>query len=201
MTADGPDVVALQEVTSWALQSLETWSGMQAFWAVTTRGVLGPLARLAHRLDPVHVRSRLTGQANALLVHPRLPPAEPPRTVVLRPGGRLERRVCQLLRVRAGGRRLTLANLHATAHYRDVARQELDRVAELVATENPCIVCGDFNVPRGGIEGFSSPIEGLDQILVRGLALEQPPARWPKERLRVDGVLLSDHAPVEAVVG
>ena len=48
--------------------------------------------------------------------------------------------------------------------------------------------------------GFTEPIDGIDQILARGLAVEQGPAAWPEERRRVDGAVLSDHAPVEAVI-
>jgi endonuclease/exonuclease/phosphatase family metal-dependent hydrolase len=62
------------------------------------------------------------------------------------------------------------------------------------------VLCGDFNVPRFTVPDFSPPIEGIDQILLRGLELERGPDRWPKERRRVNGHLLSDHAPVEAVI-
>ena len=41
----------------------------------------------------------------------------------------------------------------------------------------------------------------IDQILVRGLELRDGPSAWPLERRVVDGRVLSDHAPVEAVVG
>jgi endonuclease/exonuclease/phosphatase family metal-dependent hydrolase len=40
-------------------------------------------------------------------------------------------------------------------------------------------------------------MEGIDQILVRGVALESV-ERWPRERRRVDGRVLSDHTPVDA---
>jgi endonuclease/exonuclease/phosphatase family metal-dependent hydrolase len=200
VTVDAPDVVALQEVTPWALGRLEGWSGMTAVTVVTKRGVLGPLARALHLLDPVHVRSGLTGQANAVLLNPRFQLAERARAVVLNPDSLLERRICQLLRIDAGPERVTVANFHATAHQTKLARREVQRVAEVLADERACLVCGDFNVPRGGIPGFSQPIAGLDQILVRGLDLERPPARWPEERRRARGRLLSDHAPVEAVV-
>jgi endonuclease/exonuclease/phosphatase family metal-dependent hydrolase len=50
-------------------------------------------------------------------------------------------------------------------------------------------------------EGFSPPLPGsIDQILVRGLELRDGPSAWPLERRTVDGRVLSDHAPVEAVV-
>jgi endonuclease/exonuclease/phosphatase family metal-dependent hydrolase len=120
--------------------------------------------------------------------------------VVLNPRSPLERRVCQILRLDVEGERLTLANFHATAHENQLAREDIKRVAELVGNESSCVVCGDFNVPGGALPGFSSSIEGLDQILVRGLRLAKGPTRWPDERRRADGRLLSDHAPVEAVV-
>jgi hypothetical protein len=37
-------------------------------------------------------------------------------------------------------------------------------------------------------------------VLVRGLPVARPRV-WPDERRRVDGRVLSDHPPVEAVVG
>jgi endonuclease/exonuclease/phosphatase family metal-dependent hydrolase len=55
-------------------------------------------------------------------------------------------------------------------------------------------------VPAYAIQDFSPPIEGIDQILVRGVAFERAPSAWPVEQRRVNGALLSDHAPVEAVV-
>src|SRR5437870_5317776 len=68
------------------------------------------------------------------------------------------------------------------------------------------VIAGDFNVVIGESEtlerlaspdwGFSDPIPGLDQILVRG-AMSTRPERWPDERRRFSGRLLSDHAPVE----
>ena len=84
---------------------------------------------------------------------------------------------------------------------REVARAQVARVEKLVAGEEPAIVCGDFNVPKTGIAGFSDPSGGIDQILVRALDLEETPRPWPPERRRIeDGTLLSDHPPVEAVV-
>ncbi len=72
------------------------------------------------------------------------------------------------------------------------------------------MLAGDFNTVIGQSQtldrlaspewGFSEPIPGLDQILVRG-APDSRPGRWPEERRRVEGRLLSDHAPVEARIG
>jgi endonuclease/exonuclease/phosphatase family metal-dependent hydrolase len=55
-------------------------------------------------------------------------------------------------------------------------------------------------VPAYAIQDFSPPIEGIDQILVRGFELARTPSAWPAERRRVNGALLSDHSPVEAEV-
>lgn len=200
VTEDGPDIVAFQEVPVWALRRLEAWSGMRAFAAVTKRALLRPVARRLQRLDPRRVRSPLTGQANALLLGARLEVAAPPRSVILNAGSRRERRVCQLLEARAGDRTILVANFHATARDERAALGEVERVAELVAGTGPCVVLGDFNVPGVGLPGFSGPGPGIDQIIVRGLELVEGPAPWPDARRTVEGLLLSDHAPIEAVI-
>jgi endonuclease/exonuclease/phosphatase family metal-dependent hydrolase len=206
VTLDAPDVVALQEVPLWALGRLERWSGMQAVWAVTVPSFLGPAARFVTDLDPVRVRFTVAGQANALLVNPHFEVAEH-RVLLLNPDvsqwdwifqGR-QRRVCQTAAVVAGEERLLLANLHATNNP-DLARIEVGVAAEFVLGAGRCVLCGDFNVPRYTVPEFSPPIEGIDQILVRALTFERPPEPWPAARRRVGGRLLSDHAPVEAVV-
>jgi endonuclease/exonuclease/phosphatase family metal-dependent hydrolase len=107
--------------------------------------------------------------------------------------------VCQAVDVELEGKTLTIANLHATNNS-DVARVEAGLAADFVADAERCILCGDFNVPAYAIQDFSPPIEGIDQILVRGLELASTPSAWPPERRRVNGGLLSDHAPVEAEV-
>ena len=68
-----------------------------------------------------------------------------------------------------------------------------------------CLLAGDFNVKAvrsrsladlsGPEWGFSQPGEGIDQILVRGA--DGQVERWPPERRRVGGRLLSDHTPIE----
>jgi endonuclease/exonuclease/phosphatase family metal-dependent hydrolase len=203
---DAPDVVALQEVPLWALGRLERWSGMKALWALMVPSLLGPLARILTDLDPVRMRLTAAGQANAILVNHRFGVGET-RTLVLNPevnrrewitGGR-QRRVCQAIELDLDGGRLTIANLHATNNAR-VARVEAGRAANFVAGAERCILCGDFNVPTFAVPDFSPPIEGIDQILVRGLEFERAPHPWSLKRRRVDGLLLSDHAPVEAVV-
>jgi endonuclease/exonuclease/phosphatase family metal-dependent hydrolase len=48
-------------------------------------------------------------------------------------------------------------------------------------------------------EGFSEPGRGVDHVLVRGAAVS-PPERWPDDRRRLHGRVVSDHAPVEVHV-
>ena len=197
--SDGPDVVAFQEVPLWALGRLAVWSGMRAIGALAKAALLGPLAEPLHRLDARIVRSALTGQANALLVGPRVE-FDAARAVVLTENEGRERRVCQLVDLRVPGVAFTAANLHASIA-REHATAELALVEKRLSGTGPAVVCGDFNVPGLGLSGFSSPLPGIDQVLVRGLALLTPAERWAEERRRQGNVILSDHAPVDAVVG
>jgi endonuclease/exonuclease/phosphatase family metal-dependent hydrolase len=128
-----------------------------------------------------------------------------------------ERRVCQVVRLaRPDGRTALVANLHVTAYRPDarLADAELLRAAvfadALAAPDDVCILAGDFNVRTaaswtlsdllGAEWGFAGGGPGIDHVLARGASIG-PVRRWPDERRRRDGLLLSDHAPVEAVVG
>jgi endonuclease/exonuclease/phosphatase family metal-dependent hydrolase len=202
VTADEPDIVALQEVPLWALRLLERWSGMTARSVRTMPALLGPLGRLAAHLDPVRFRSAATGQANAILVNPRFTVGAH-RSLVLNPKlswrarllGWEHRRICQSLQISSPTGELVIGNLHAAPD-----REQVRLAGEFFADVERCVLCGDFNLRRFELAGFSAPIAGLDQILVRGLEFEQPPLLWGEERRRVNGALLSDHAPVEAVI-
>lgn len=126
-----------------------------------------------------------------------------------------ERRVCQALRVRRGAGTFVVGNLHATGYPdRRVADAELLRAAVFLdgfaLPDEPVLLCGDFNLDVRSSHtlaqlmtdewGFSGAMPaGIDHVLVRGLAAEEPHA-WPQERRRRDGLLLSDHAPVELEV-
>lgn len=176
------------------------------------------------------LRSAFTGQANAVLLEPGLRVLARDAAVLnsrefrRRETARLklslpaqvawakERRVCQSVRLALpDGRTMTVANLHATSYAADrrLADAEVLRGAvflEAVAVpEDVCVLAGDFNVARGrSLDeltswGFSTPGPGVDHVLVRGAAAG-PEVRWPEERRRVDGLLLSDHAPVEVTV-
>ena len=89
---------------------------------------------------------------------------------------------------------VTVVNFHI-----DGDRKQFDRVVALA--RGASILAGDANLVSPAADGFSPPLAGsIDQILVRGLELREGPRAWPLERRVVDGRVLSDHAPVEAVV-
>jgi endonuclease/exonuclease/phosphatase family metal-dependent hydrolase len=205
VAADRPDLVFLQEVPVWALKHLERWSGMQAVGAVAAQPRLWS-AELGRWITELHhglFRSAVTGQANAILVGPRLTVSHE-RTLMVSTYG--ERRVVQGLRLDGS---IFVANVHVTGGV--YADEQLRLAADFVeGQENEeAILGGDFNLRPG--EGktyellrsrrFSEPLPGsIDQILVRALPAT-PRVAWPEERRRIGGVLLSDHAPVELTVG
>jgi endonuclease/exonuclease/phosphatase family metal-dependent hydrolase len=206
-TSDEPDILCLQEVPIWALARLGAWSSMTSIGAVAARPRLGS-ARPGKLITGLHhgrLRSALTGQANAVLVQHTLRVSDEGSFTLSR-RGEGERRVCQTLRIDDVG---LVANLHTTT---ELADEQFQRAAvavqELAGADGPVILCGDMNTrPEEGKTygdlhewGYSTPAPGIDQILVRGLP-STPPFVWPEDRRRIDGRLLSDHAPVELHVG
>ena len=224
-SADAPDVLVLQEVPAWALGLLAGWSGMTAFADVAQRPQLGPipisagLGRLLTSVDHGRLRSAFSGQGNAILVAPGLE-ANLHETITLNPStfrhrearrlgldlvARLawakERRICQAVRLEQG---LVVANLHATGSVGDVRipAAELARAAEFaegVAQQGDVVVIGgDFNCVAAHIalDAYSEPGPGIDHIAVRG-ATPSPLRVWRDDLRRRNGLLLSDHAPVE----
>jgi endonuclease/exonuclease/phosphatase family metal-dependent hydrolase len=225
-SADRPAVLLLQELPAWALGRVGAWSGMTAIADVAQRPTAGPLpipAEIGRIVTTIHqgvLRSAFTGQGNAILLGPELEPAaravltlnprpfrrSSARRLGLGLGARLkwgrERRICQAVRV---ARRLVVANLHATSFPPDprVPEAELARAAEFVdgfARPGDAVVLGgDFNVPPGSPAlawGDNEPGPWIDHVLVRGAAAT-PLRVWPDERRTRDGMLFSDHAPVE----
>jgi endonuclease/exonuclease/phosphatase family metal-dependent hydrolase len=127
-----------------------------------------------------------------------------------------ERRACQCVRVVIPDDRVALvANLHLTSMGSDerLADAELLRAASFVdALADPgdlVVLAGDLNVEPGGSAtlgalareewGFSPPGPGIDHVLVRGADVSEHHG-WPLDRRRVEGRLLSDHAPVEVAL-
>ena len=192
-TGDHPDVVCLQEVPVWAIGRLEAWSGMRVFAATGAQPLLrsAELGRLVTDLNHGILRSALTGEAVATLVSRQHAVVGERRD----PVGR--NRILLGLQLEEGP---FVGNFHVTGGA--VAREQFRRVVDLTAGEPAVVLAGDVNLrPPYELEGFSAPLAGsIDQILVRGLPSTASVA-WPTGRRRIDGRLLSDHAPVEATVG
>jgi endonuclease/exonuclease/phosphatase family metal-dependent hydrolase len=185
VTQDRPDVVCLQELPVWALRHLERWSGMHASSAVARRPRLPLGARAVTGLHHGLLRSSLTGEADAILTRDS---ARELGVHVVGENGL--RRIAHAVDL-AG---VTVVNFHI-----DGDRAQFDRVVALA--RDRAIVAGDANLVSPAADGFSPPLAGsIDQILVRGLELRDGPSAWPLERRVVGGRVLSDHAPVEAVV-
>ena len=192
VTADDPDVVCLQEVPVWALGRLEGWSDMHAVGAVAAAPLLrsAELGRWITELDHGLLRSAVTGEALAILVARRHAIVDERRDMVG------PHRVILGVQLENGP---WIYDFHVTGGA--VAEEQFHRVLGL-ARGDAVVVAGDANLrPPYDVEGYSAPLAGsIDQILVRGLPSSAPLA-WPTERRRIEGRLLSDHAPVEATVG
>jgi endonuclease/exonuclease/phosphatase family metal-dependent hydrolase len=185
VTRDRPDVVCLQELPVWSLARLGAWSGMHAVGAVARRPVLRCGARAITALDHRLFRSALTGEADAILT--ARPASDLRETVV---GAKKLRRIAH--RVELDG--VTVVNFHV-----DGDPTQLRHVLALAGDR--AVVAGDTNLRGRRADGFSPPlVDSLDQIYVRGLEVLEEPRAWPVERRTLDGRVLSDHAPVEAVV-
>ena len=187
-TRDEPDVVCLQEIPLWAMPMLERWSGMQHV-AVVARRPRVPFGRWPTELHHGLLRSALTGEGGAILVARRYLLSEERHAVVSEIG---LRRVVHGVRLDGG---IYVANAHITGD-----EAQLAHVGDFVADEPRVVVAGDLNLRGFGLPGFSPPLAGsIDQVLVRGLPAGTPRA-WPEDRRRLQGRLLSDHAPVELEV-
>ena len=195
-SADGPDVLCLQELPLWALSQLEKWSGMSADWAIAKRTLVPRrLGGILQRRDPKRFRSGVTGQANAILLAPPLVPLEH-RTVRISERGR-ERRVCHAVRLEG----VVIGNVHATNEFRmtEVPKAELVRahafVESMAAAGDARVLAGDFNLRDPHLPG-----PNIDHIVVAGIA-HGTLVVWPEERRLHNGAVLSDHSPVEMTIG
>jgi len=223
-TVDDPDVLCLQEVPAWALGRF-TAGDVAARPAIGPLPIPAELGRRLTALNPGLLRSAFAGQGNATLLgeglrttahdvvtlnSPEFRRAEAQRLgldTLARLAWAKERRICQAVRAfRDGGPPLVIANLHTTSSPGDprIPEAELRRAAAWVdsfAGEGDVIVLGgDFNVePHSGatLPGYSDPgPAGIDHVLVRG-AQPSPLRAWPDERRTRDGILFSDHTPIE----
>ena len=156
--------------------------------------------------------------SDSIVLNPRGFRRAQARALELDPRERLawakERRVCHAVRSETSGRTVTLANTHCSSvPDRRCQDAELLRAAvfadAFAEPDDVLVLAGDFNTVIGESTtleqlmnpdwGFSAPIPGLDQVLVRGAKASRP-QRWPDERRRLAGRLLSDHAPVETTI-
>jgi endonuclease/exonuclease/phosphatase family metal-dependent hydrolase len=201
-TLDAPGVLLLQEVPVWALARLEEWSGMRAHPLVAREPHRPPAATswLTRRHNGLF-RSRLAGQAIAVLVDRELG-SEDLRGVRVSDPGR-ERRVAQAVRIEGLG---VVANTHLTqmSAALEVRLAELERVhafVEKVAEpDEPRVIGGDLNLVRPALPGYEGGGDGIDHVLVAGLPAA-PLTVWPASRRVQNAVVLSDHAPVERLIG
>jgi endonuclease/exonuclease/phosphatase family metal-dependent hydrolase len=228
VTDDEPDAVCLQEVPPWALGRLGEWSGMHVYGEVAARPSIGPfpVTREVGRWVTDHnaglFRSGFEGQANAILVRERILARH---VVTLNPLGfrmsaarRLglplvtqlawakERRQAIAVRLESG---TVVSTLHASnARNLRLTEAEVERAAHWaggLAGEQVCVVAGDLNVDTvrsevfGRLAGFSAPGPGVDHVLVRGADVADY-ERWDRDKRLLRGLVLSDHAPVEARV-
>ena len=202
-TSDDPDVLCLQEVPVWALRRLGSWSGMTSIGAVARPAARpGAISTWVTGLNQGFFRSGLAGQANAVLVPRSRKVSDLGSEQISAP--RRERRIVQAVRLE-GHPSVVVANLHATNDFRDpdVPRAEAQRstrfVERLARPGEATVVAGDFNVADPLLEGFSAPLEGIDDVLVRNASIRERMV-WPRELRMQDGVVLSDHAPLDCLV-
>jgi endonuclease/exonuclease/phosphatase family metal-dependent hydrolase len=204
VSADHPDVVCLQELPLWGCSRLEEWSEMTAIWQ-STRHVWFPprLGGWITRLDQGLFRSSLSGQANAILLRPRLEPLA--RDWVVISHGRRERRICQAVRLEG----MVIANLHASCRQGrpEIAAAEIERalafVESLAQPEDALVLAGDFNLRPSQLPklpGFSPAGPRIDHIFVRGAEATRLHI-WAEAGHTSEAGVLSDHAPVEIRVG
>ena len=198
-TEDRPTILCLQEVPVWALPHLAGWSGMEAHWLVA-RGPRRPAA-LAAAITPLRnglFRSRLAGQANAILVDRSLGSTDLGGVQISERGK--ERRVVHAVRVDHIG---VIGNLHVSNAAPDIVVPELERarvfVDALAAPGEARILAGDFNREHR----LSPATRTGDPGSITSWLPTRSPARRPRGRAttRVAGRVLSDHAPVERLVG
>jgi endonuclease/exonuclease/phosphatase family metal-dependent hydrolase len=178
ITADKPDIVALQEVPAWAVRSLGEWSGMQVASARAKRPKLGPipisagLGRTLAAPNPGKRSKKYAGKVNAILF-PKEAVVRSHKTITLNTNpfvedrGALfgltkkqmlwwerERRVCQVLQYEMPDRqRYLVANLHATStgdiRIPDAElRRAINFVIRASELEEVLIVLGDYNILR-----------------------------------------------------
>lgn len=209
------DVAMLQECPPRFAEPLARACRAEAHRTLTSRNGLGALRGLLARQNPDLMASG-EGGSNLILVRVpgRLGGIAERREIAIHEG-EPERRAMGFARTASG---VCVANLHATAHWPELAEEDVARAARAAlewAAGSPLVFGGDLNLrpeaqPRIFERlreefGFDTPTtapRAIDHILGRGLEVVEPPVAWPAEQreLPLDGraLRLSDHAPVQA---
>jgi endonuclease/exonuclease/phosphatase family metal-dependent hydrolase len=209
------DVALLQEAPPRWSAELRRRTRATGARVLTARNLCPPVQGLLARWNPDLIAS-WEGGSNQLLVRRPARVVEHRRlTLAHRP----ERRRMQWARLElAGGERLCVANLHASAGRPRQASTEVVAAAEAAvewSAADPLVFGGDFNLRpdrqpepfatlrrRFGLAEPTAP-DAIDHVLARGLDVAEPPRRLPPEERELtepDGrrLRLSDHRPVVA---
>jgi endonuclease/exonuclease/phosphatase family metal-dependent hydrolase len=181
------DVALLQEVPPWWPAALARAAGAEQRTVLTSRNTLLPVRRWIAQRRPDIIKSN-GGGSNAILVRGDTIAVHASRRLRCRP----ERRMLHAVALRDAG--IWVANVHATANPKPLARADMMRCGETVtrwAGAAPALLGGDANVADPAVPGFADAGgHRIDRFFTRGaLQVAAPPRTLPR-----DG--LSDHAPV-----
>ena len=206
------DVALLQEVPPRWLRPLGQAASASGASALTSRNFPHLLRAGVARWNPDLIASN-EGGSNQVLVRPPWRLGEVARVTIAR---RPERRRMLLVRLHgAGGRKLAVANVHASTGGRaDEVLAAAERAVDC-AGPSPLVFGGDLNLrPERAAEAFDElerrlGLRGItargaiDHLLVRGLTVHEAQRAIPPEGRELpdaDGraIRLSDHSPVVA---
>jgi endonuclease/exonuclease/phosphatase family metal-dependent hydrolase len=181
------DVALLQEAPPWWPPALARGARAQERTVLTSRNALLPVRRWIAERRPDLIKSN-GGGANAILVRgDRIV-----EHAALRLRWRPERRMLHAVALADAG--IWVANVHATANPKPLARADMARCGETVARwagAAPALLGGDANISDPAVSGFTDAGgHRIDRFFTRGALTVVAPPRT----LEHGG--LSDHAPV-----